>query len=64
MGEEDVTNAVLAERIKAIKERLDKMESMMADKETVAAIKKAIFFVQMGVFGAVITSLMKLLGLG
>lgn len=64
MGDEDVTNAVLAERIKAIKERIDRMESTMADKETVAAIKRAIFFVQMGVFGAVVTSLMKMLGLG
>lgn len=52
MGEDDnVTNAVLAERIKFLNNRLDKIE-------------KAISFVQWGVGAAVLTSLMKLLGLG
>lgn len=52
MGEDDsVTNAVLAERIKSLRERLEKIE-------------KAISLVQWGVGAAVLTSLMKLLGLG
>lgn len=61
---EHVTNDVLAERIKSLRERVEKIENSMADKSAVAEVKKAISFVQWGVGAAVLTSLMKLLGLG
>lgn len=62
MGEEDVTNAVLAERIRALNTRVD--DKLTATNERLSKIEKAISFVQWGVVGAVLTSLMKLLGLG
>src|SRR5690606_13479599 len=62
MGEDDVTNAVLAERIRALNTRVD--DKLTATNERLSKIEKAISFVQWGVVGAVLTSLMKLLGLG
>lgn len=62
MGDEDVTNAVLAERIRALNIRVD--DKLTATNERLGKIEKAISFVQWGVAGAVLTSLMKLLGLG